>query len=68
MWRNAGDYVKRWGAALIRGAATNAEFTVFQLLQNNWLPWKHSKMSKFGHVTTFLSNNMTKSSKIDEIT
>ena len=28
MWRNAGDYVKRWGAALIRGAATNAEFTV----------------------------------------
>ena len=30
MWRNAGDYVKRWGAALIRGAATNAEFTVFR--------------------------------------
>ena len=28
MRRNAGDYVKRWGAALIRGAATNAEFTV----------------------------------------
>ena len=26
MRRNAGDYVKRWGAALIRGAATNAEF------------------------------------------
>ena len=25
--RNAGDYVKRWGAALIRGAATNAEFS-----------------------------------------
>ena len=26
---------------------------VFQILQNNWLPWKLSKMSKFGHVTTF---------------
>ena len=23
------------------------------VLQNNWLPWKLSKMSKFGHVTTF---------------
>ena len=32
MWRNAGDYVKRWGAALIRGAATNAEFTVLHIL------------------------------------
>ena len=41
---------------------------VFQILQNNWLPWKLSKMSKFGHVTTFLSNNMTKSSQINEIT
>ena len=28
MQRNTGDYVKSWGAALIRGAATNAEFTV----------------------------------------
>ena len=28
MRRNAGDYVKSWGAALIRGAATNPEFTV----------------------------------------
>ena len=28
MQRNAGDYVKSWGAALIRGAATNPEFTV----------------------------------------
>ena len=28
MWRNAGDYVKTWGAALIRGAASNPEFTV----------------------------------------
>ena len=26
---------------------------VFQKLQNNWLPWKLSQMSKFGHVTTF---------------
>ena len=26
MRRNAGDYVKSWGAALIRGAATNPEF------------------------------------------
>ena len=26
---------------------------VFQILQNDWLPWKLSKMSKFGHVTTF---------------
>ena len=26
---------------------------VFQILQNNWLPWKLSKMSNFGHVTTF---------------
>ena len=25
---------------------------VFQI-QNNWLQWKLSKMSKFGHVTTF---------------
>ena len=31
MRRNAGDYVKRWGAALIRGAATNAEFTVVKV-------------------------------------
>ena len=29
MPRNAGDYVKSWGAALIRGAASNPEFTVF---------------------------------------
>ena len=28
MTRNAGDYVKSWGAALIRGAASNPEFTV----------------------------------------
>ena len=28
MRRNSGDYVKSWGAASIRGAATNAEFTV----------------------------------------
>ena len=28
MLRNAGDYVKSWGAALIRGAASNPEFTV----------------------------------------
>ena len=28
MPRNAGDYVKSWGAALIRGAASNPEFTV----------------------------------------
>ena len=28
MRRNAGDYVKSWGAALIRGAASNPEFTV----------------------------------------
>ena len=28
MRRNAGDYVKSWGAASIRGAATNPEFTV----------------------------------------
>ena len=27
MPRNAGDYVKSWGAALIRGAASNPEFT-----------------------------------------
>ena len=32
MWRNAGDYVKRSGAALIRGAATNAEFTVVAIV------------------------------------
>ena len=30
MRRNSGDYVKSWGAATIRGAATNAEFTVLQ--------------------------------------
>ena len=30
MWRNAGDYVKSWGAALIRGAASNPEFTVYR--------------------------------------
>ena len=41
---------------------------VFQILQNNWLPWKLSKMPKLGHVTTFLSNNITKSSKINQIT
>ena len=28
------DYVKRWGAALIRGAATNAEFTVITYTGN----------------------------------
>ena len=28
MRRNSRDYVKSWGAATIRGAATNAEFTV----------------------------------------
>ena len=28
MPRNAGDYAKSWGAALIRGAASNPEFTV----------------------------------------
>ena len=28
MRRNGGDYIKCWGAALIRGAATNPEFTV----------------------------------------
>ena len=28
MPRNAGDYVKSWGAGLIRGAASNPEFTV----------------------------------------
>ena len=33
MRRNAGDYVKSWGAALIRGAASNPEFTV---LPNYW--------------------------------
>ena len=51
-------------------AGENLSFisNVFQILQNNWLPWKLSKMSKFGHVTTFLSNNMTKSSKINEVT
>ena len=32
MRRNAGDYVKSWGAALIRGAASNPEFTVLQVL------------------------------------
>ena len=37
---------------------------VFQIFQNNWLPWKLSKMPKFGDVTTFWSNNMTKSSKM----
>ena len=31
MGRNAGDYVKSWGAALIRGAASNPEFTVIVL-------------------------------------
>ena len=41
MRRNAGDYVKSWGAALIRGAATNPEYTVpvymlfFCFLENN---------------------------------
>ena len=34
MRRNAGHYVKRWAAALIRGAATNAEFTVFDFRTN----------------------------------
>ena len=36
-------------------AGENLSFisNVFQILQNNWLPWKLSKMSKFGHVTTF---------------
>ena len=28
MRRNARDYVKSWGAVLIRGAASNPEFTV----------------------------------------
>ena len=28
MWRNDGDYVKSWGATLIRGVASNAEFMV----------------------------------------
>ena len=32
MPRNAGDYVKSWGAALIRGAASNPEFTVDKYL------------------------------------
>ena len=40
MRRNAGDYVKSWGAALIRGAASNPEFTVvlyvFFLDGNMW--------------------------------
>ena len=31
MPRNAGDYVKSWGAALIRGAASNPEFTVIHV-------------------------------------
>ena len=26
---------------------------VFQILKNNWLPWKLSRMPKFGHLTTF---------------
>ena len=26
---------------------------VFKILQSNWLPWKLSRMSKFGHVTPF---------------
>ena len=34
MPRNAGDYVKSWGAALIRGAASNPEFTVVVELVN----------------------------------
>ena len=34
MQRNAGDYVKSWGAALIRGAATNPEFTVYIIEKN----------------------------------
>ena len=36
-------------------AGENLSFisNVFQILQNNWLPWKLSKMSKFGHVTPF---------------
>ena len=33
MRRNAGDYVKSWGAALIRGAASNPEFTVYYSIQ-----------------------------------
>ena len=33
MLRNAGDYVKSWGAALIRGAASNPEFTVVFFIQ-----------------------------------
>ena len=32
MPRNAGDYVKSWGAALIRGAASNPEFTVLTIM------------------------------------
>ena len=32
MPRNAGDYVKSWGVALIRGAASNPEFTVLVIL------------------------------------
>ena len=32
MQRNAGDYVKSWGAALVRGVATNPEFTVVPYL------------------------------------
>ena len=36
-------------------AGENLSFisNVFQILQNNWLPWELSKMSKFGHVTPF---------------
>ncbi len=37
MRRNAGDYVKSWGAALIRGAASNPEFTVIVNVRNNML-------------------------------
>ena len=37
MRRNAGDYVKSWGAATIRGAATNAEFTVITVFESRKL-------------------------------
>ena len=37
MPRNAGDYVKSWGAALIRGAASNPEFTV--VVCSVWPRW-----------------------------
>ena len=38
MPRNAGDYVKSWGAALIRGAASNPEFTVDWMLESFHFP------------------------------